>query len=416
MGTILLFAIMGINKRRMVRHMNNNFDEIVNRRNTYSIKWDGGNTLKELGLTKRYDEETIPLFTADMDLPVPKSLVEALHRTVDHQIYGYSILPDEYFQAIQHWFKKRHNWEIDRKSIVFSPGTVYAINQAVRAFTQQGDGIIIQRPVYPPFTSAIEDNGRVVVNNSLKRDEEGYYTIDFEDFENKASQESTKMFILCNPHNPTGRIFNPSELKRLYDICAKYQVLIVADEIHGDLIRSNQTFTPMAKVAENSELLITCTAINKTFNVAGLHCTNMIIPNTQLKTKFIKTMGHQLASPFTISALISVYNDGEEWLEELKEYLDGTMIMVKEFLAEHMPKVKVTIPEGTYIMWMDFSGYQISPEEVHERIYHQANVILEDGSKFGEEGVSFQRICIPSPRPMIKEALERIAREFADLI
>ena len=396
--------------------MKNNFDEIVNRRNTYSIKWDGGNLLKQIGLTKRYDEETIPLFTADMDLPVPQSLVDALHKTVDNRIYGYSIFPDEYYEAIQYWFKKRHNWEIDRKSIVYSPGTVHAINMAVRAYTEPGDGIIIQRPVYPPFTSAIQDNGRVVVNNALKRDENNIYSIDFEDFEMKAREESTKMFILCNPHNPTGRIFTPDELKRLYDICKKYDVLIVADEIHGDLIRCDQQFTPIAMVADDSELLITCTAINKTFNVAGLHCTNLIIPNGKLRNRLIKTMGNQLASPFTIAALIAVYTEGEEWLEELKEYIDGTMKMVKEFLEEHMPKVKVQIPEGTYIMWMDFSGYGITPEEVHERIYHRANVILEDGSKFGEEGNTFQRICIPSPRPIIKEAIERIAREFSDLI
>jgi len=400
----------------MVNLLKNNFDEIVNRRNTYSIKWDGGNLLKQIGLTKRYDEETIPLFTADMDLPVPQSLVDALHKTVDNRIYGYSIFPDEYYEAIQYWFKKRHNWEIDRKSIVYSPGTVHAINMAVRAYTEPGDGIIIQRPVYPPFTSAIQDNGRVVVNNALKRDENNYYTIDFEDFEMKAREESTKMFILCNPHNPTGRIFTPDELKRLYDICKKYDVLIVADEIHGDLIRCDQQFTPIAMVADDSELLITCTAINKTFNVAGLHCTNLIIPNGKLRNRLIKTMGNQLASPFTIAALIAVYTEGEEWLEELKEYIDGTMKMVKEFFEEHMPKVKVQIPEGTYIMWMDFSGYGITPEEVHERIYHRANVILEDGSKFGEEGNTFQRICIPSPRPIIKEAIERIAREFSDLI
>jgi len=400
----------------MVNLLKNNFDEIVNRRNTYSIKWDGGNLLKQIGLTKRYDEETIPLFTADMDLPVPQSLVDALHKTVDNRIYGYSIFPDEYYEAIQYWFKKRHNWEIDRTSIVYSPGTVHAINMAVRAYTEPGDGIIIQRPVYPPFTSAIQDNGRVVVNNALKRDENNYYTIDFEDFEMKAREESTKMFILCNPHNPTGRIFTPDELKRLYDICKKYDVLIVADEIHGDLIRCDQQFTPIAMVADDSELLITCTAINKTFNVAGLHCTNLIIPNGKLRNRLIKTMGNQLASPFTIAALIAVYTEGEEWLEELKEYIDGTMKMVKEFFEEHMPKVKVQIPEGTYIMWMDFSGYGITPEEVHERIYHRANVILEDGSKFGEEGNTFQRICIPSPRPIIKEAIERIAREFSDLI
>lgn len=193
-------------------------------------------------------------------------------------------------------------------------------------------------------------------------------------------------------------------------------MLIIADEIHGDLIRRTQKFTPIAMVADNQDHLITCTAINKTFNVAGLHCTNLIIPNVKLRNAFNKEMGHQLASPFTISALIAVYKEGEEWLEELKEYIDGTMEWVKAYIDEHMPKVKVTIPEGTYIMWMDFSGYGITPEEVHERIYHRANVLLEDGSMFGEEGINHQRICIPSPRPIIKEAIERIAREFADLI
>lgn len=394
--------------------MINNFDEVVNRRNTYSVKWDGGKMIKEMGLTERYDEDTIPLFTADMDLPVPNALVKALHKTVDNRIYGYSIFPDEYYEAIQYWFKKRHDWEIDRDHIVYSPGTVHAMNMAIRAFSEPGEGVIIQRPVYPPFTSAIEGNGRTVVNNPLQCDENGYYTIDFADFERKASDPSTKMFLLCNPHNPTGRNFRKEELQRLADICKKHEVLIVADEIHGDLIRRNEQFIPMAKIADNN-LLITLTAISKTFNVAGLHCTNAIIPNLKLRKQFLKTMGYQMASPFTISALIAVYREGEEWLEDLKAYIDGTMEMVKEFIDENMPKVKITIPEGTYIMWMDFSAYNITPEEVHDRIYNRANVLLEDGSMFGEEGKAYQRICIPSPRSIIHTALERMAKEFKDL-
>ncbi|WP_445488126.1 MalY/PatB family protein [Niallia sp. 03133] len=396
--------------------MLNNFDEVVNRRNTYSVKWDGGKIIKEMKLTERYDEDTIPLFLADMDLPVPQALVDALHKTVDNRIYGYSLFPDEYYHAIQNWFKKRHDWDIKREEIVYSPGTVHAINMAVRAYTEPEDGIIIQRPVYPPFTTAIEKNNRKLLNNALVCDEEGYYTIDFEDFEEKAKQPTTKMFIMCNPHNPTGRIFQVDELKKLSAICAENNVLIVADEIHGDLIRKNQTFHPIAKIVENDDHIITCTAINKTFNVAGLHCTNVIIPSFKLRNKFIRTMGYQMASPFTIAALIAVYNDGEGWLEDVKEYLDGTIKMVKEFFDEKMPKLKVAIPEGTYIMWLDFSTYGISPEEVHDRIYNKANVLLEDGSMFGEEGISHQRICIPSPRSIVKEALERIAKEFEDLV
>lgn len=395
--------------------MKYNFDEIVNRRGTYSLKWDGGDLIKQVGLTERYDEETLPLFTADMDLPVPQPLIKALHKTVDHRIFGYSVIPDEYYEAIQYWFKKRHDWEIKKEEIIYSPGTVHAVNVAVRAFTAPGDGVIIQRPVYPPFTSAIEGNGRQVMNNTLICDEEGYYSIDFEDFEAKAKEEKTKLFILCNPHNPTGRNFNNEELSRLSKICERNDVLIVADEIHGDLVRCDQTFIPIAKVSDKGDHILTFTAINKTFNVAGLHCTNVIISNPRHRDTFSSVMGMQLPSPFTISALIAVYNEGEEWLEQLKEYIDDTLNDVKQFLTERMPLVKVQIPEGTYVMWMNFSGYGLSSEEVHDRIYNKANVLLEDGKLFGEEGLPYQRICIPSPRPIIKEAFERIAREFADL-
>ncbi|MFD0826343.1 MalY/PatB family protein [Neobacillus sp. M.A.Huq-85] len=395
--------------------MKYNFDESVNRRNTYSLKWDGEDLIKEIGYTERYDEGTIPLFTADMDLPVPQPLIDALHKTVNHKIFGYSVFPNEYYSAIQHWFRVRHDWEIKKEEVVYSPGTVHALNIVVKAFTNPGDGIMIQRPVYPPFTAAIENNQRLVINNPLTCDEEGYYSIDFKDFEAKAKDENTKMFILCNPHNPTGRIFTRDELQRLSDICAKNNVLIIADEIHGDLIRRGQTFIPIAKAVDNHEHLIICTAINKTFNTAGLHCTNVIIPNSELRKTFSETMGMQLPSPFTIAALIAVYHEGEDWLEQLKEYIDGTMEWVVHFLAERMPQVKVRIPEGTYVMWMDFSAYGLSPEEVHDRIYNKANVLLEDGSLFGEEGLRYQRICLPSPRPVIKEAFERIAREFEDI-
>lgn len=395
--------------------MKYNFDEIINRRGTYSLKWDGEEMIKEFGLTERYDENTIPLFTADMDLPVPQPLVDALHKTVDHRIYGYSVFPDEYFKAIQTWMQKRHDWKIEKEHIVYSPGTVHALTIAVKAFTNPEDGIMIQRPVYPPFTSVIEGTGRRVVNNALKKEANGYYAIDFEDFEAKAQDDNTTMFILCNPHNPTGRNFKEEELQKMAAICHKHNVLVVADEIHGDLLRRGEKFMPMAKVAAHKEQIITCTAINKTFNVAGLHCTNVIIADEELRTQFATEMGMQLASPFAISALIAVYNEGEDWLEQLKDYVDGTMDYIKKFLAENMPEVKVAIPEGTYIMWLDFSGYGISATDIHDRIYNKANVLLEDGGMFGEEGEFYQRICTPSPRPLIQEALERIAKEFEDL-
>lgn len=394
--------------------MKYNFDEFINRRNTYSLKWDGAELIKEFGLTERYDAETIPLFTADMDLPVPQPLVDALHKTVDHRIYGYSVFPDEYFAAIQHWFQKRHDWHFPKEAIVYSPGTVHALNVAVKALTEPGDGVLIQRPVYPPFTSAIEGNARVVVNNPLVL-EDGKYVLDLEDFEAKAADDNTKLFILCHPHNPTGKVYTKEELSRMAEICRKHDVLIIADEIHGDLVRQGKTFMPMAKAVEDSSHIITCTAINKTFNTAGLHCTNVIITDPDLRAKYALEMGMQLASPFAISAVIAVYNEGEDWLDQLKEYIDGTMEWIETFLKEKMPKVKTSIPDGTYVMWLDFGGYGLTPDEIHDRIYNQANVLLEDGHLFGEEGSQFQRICTPSPRPLIQEAMTRIAKAFEDL-
>ncbi len=391
-----------------------NFDKYVNRRGTNSMKWDAGDFLKSIGLTDRYDEETIPLFTADMDLPVAEPIIKALHKTVDNKIFGYTMPSDDYYEAVINWFKKRNDWDINGDEIIYCPGTVKALGLAVKAYTDAGDGVIIQRPVYPPFTSSIEENRRVVINNALLNNG-GYYTIDFEDFENKAKVESTKLFILCNPHNPSGRIFPRDELKKLADICYENNVIIIADEIHGDLIRKGNEFYPIVKCADRTDHIVTCTAINKTFNVAGLHATNVIIGNEDLRKKFLKERGHEMPSPFTIAALVAAYTEGEEWLEQLIEYLDNNIEFIDNFLKKNMPKVKVVKPEGTYVMWMDFRAYGLSPEEVKRRIYTEANVILESGSMFGEEGAGYERICVPSPRPMIEKAMKRIAEAFNDL-
>lgn len=392
--------------------MKYNFDEIINRKGTSAIKWDAGELLKKIGFTERFDEETIPLFVADMDFPLPQPMLDALHKRVDQKMFGYTSHESsaEYFAAIQGWFQRRFDWNIKREEIIYSPGTVHALNIAVKALTESGDGIIIQRPVYPPFTSAIEGNGRIVKNNELIHNN-GYYTINFDDLEEKAKDENTSMMILCSPHNPVGRIWSPDELTQIAKICNENNVILVSDEIHGDLIRQDKVFYPMANVADIENMLI-CTAINKTFNVAGLHCSNIIIKNKELREKFSKTMGVQSPSPFAISALIAAYNEGEEWLDQLKEYIDGNFDFLEKFLKERMPKVKYWRSEGTYIAWLDFSEYGLSPEEVHKRIYIDANVVLEDGKMFGEASADFQRICLPTPRSILQEALERIAKEF----
>lgn len=389
-----------------------NFDEIISRKGTHSVKWEAGELLKQFGLTERFDEDTISLFVADMDFPCPQPVIEALHARVDRLMFGYSThnTSPDYIEAIQGWFRRRHGWEICTDSIVYSPGTVQAVNVAVRAYTEPGDGVIIQRPVYAPFTSAITNNQRVVVNNSLINTD-GYYTIDFDDLETKAKDPNNKLFVLCSPHNPVGRVWTAEELIRMAEICLANDVVLVSDEIHGDLVRKGVTHYPICTLVDDDRL-ISCTATNKTFNMAGLHCSNIIINNADLRGKFTKEMGFKSPTPFAITALIAAYNEGEEWLAQVNEYIDGNLSFLQEFLAEQMPQVKFRIPEGTYIGWMDFSAYGLSPQEVHDRIYNRANVVLEDGKMFGDEGLEFQRICVPSPRPLLRQALERIADQF----
>lgn len=391
-----------------------NFDEIIPRRNTYSSKWDARQSIIDYGLTDRYDDDTIPLFVADMDIACSPQIIDALHKTVDHQIFGYSTIPDEYYEALISWFKRRLDWDIKKEEIVYNAGTVDALGVALKAFTQPRDGVIVQQPVYPAFVNSTVDNNRRPLNNAVVNND-GYYSIDFEDFEKKAKQKDTKLFFLCNPHNPTGRIFTPNELKRMSDICKENDVLIVADEIHGDIIRCDKTFYPLASLVEDSSHIITCTGINKTFNTAGLHCSNIIIPDPKLREKYKKARGHQTPTPFAISALIAAYNESEQWVEDLKTYLDDILNYVDNFLKTKMPKVKMLVPEGTYIIWMDFREYGISPDEIHSRIYNEANVLLQNGEIFGEDGLGFQRMCIPAPKSVIKEAMNRISDAFSDL-
>lgn len=394
--------------------MKYNFDEIINRRGTSAAKWDGRDLMISLGMTERFDEQTIPLFVADMDIACAPAIIDALHKRADQRIFGYSLITPEYRKAIIDWFARRLNWDIQDEQIVYNAGTVPALHTCVKAFTQKGDGIIVQLPAYPAFARAARKDGRKMLNNALVNNG-GYYTIDFDDFEEKAKQESTKLFFLCSPQNPTGRVFGKDELKRMSDICRANDVIIVADEIHGDLIRCGQTFYPIATVSETDTHIITCTGINKTFNTAGMHCSNLVITDEKLRKKYLSARGHQEPTPFAIAALIAAYNESEDWLDELNVYLDGTLKWIDDFLKARMPKVKMLVPEGTYIIWMDFMGYGISDKAVHDRIYSEANVLLEDGFRFGAGGDGFQRMCIPAPRAVVMEAFERIAEAFEDL-
>lgn len=399
--------------------MKYNFDEIVERRGSYSSKWDGKERLIKIGYAERYDDDTIPVFLADMDFACPQPIIDALHKTTDQRIFGYTgLYGQEYFDAIINWFWSRNQWRIKQEEIVYINGSVNAVSHVILAFTKPGEGVIIQRPVYGPFTRCINRTGRKVVDNRLIEDQ-GYYTIDFALLEQQAADPNNTLLILCNPHNPVGRAWNLEELQRLAEICERHGVLILADEIHGDILRKGQKFYPLAAVVKHDKI-ITCTAINKTFNLAGLHCSNLIIQNPQLLSKFQEYLDvqpvHGSPTPFAISALIAAYNESGEWLEQLNAYIDDNIDWVIRYLAQKLPTVKVWRPEATYIMWLDFRGYKISRDEIRDRIYRRANVVLEEGALFDPDcGEGFERLCVPAPRALIAAAMERIYEQFKDL-
>ena len=411
------------------QHVTYDFDRLIDRRHdtySYSQKWSCAKALaKRLGV-KEITDNHIALFTADMDLRCAQPILDALHATVDHGIFGYSTLDgcDAYADAIRGWFARHDKWDVDCDLMALSAGTVKALDVCVQAFTKPGDGVIIQRPVYPPFMHVVEDNERMILNNQLIRhtaeDPEGdlYYSIDFDNLEELAARPEAKMFILCNPHNPVGRVWTAEELERMAQICMKHDVLIVADEIHGDLVCEGVTMRHMAQVAPDARV-ITCTAVNKTFNLAGLAATNVFFSNAQDKARFEEVRGFIESNPFAISAVIAAYNEGDDWYEQVKAYIEANFDTVIAYFADHLPDVGVRRPEGTYILWFDVEArcrkLGIDGAELHRRIYDDAQVLLQDGSNFDPEGGEFfQRMCVPTPRTMLLDACERIARVLAE--
>lgn len=391
------------------------FDKRIDRRGTYSIQWDCTSVFQPGA--EESGKELICLSTADMDFECADSIRQEIQKVVDRNLYGYSgvfqSVPAHkpYFDAITGWYERRHNWKIDPESIIYSAGTVLAIKNAILAFSEEGDGVLINPPIYSPFASTIEETKRKVVRSPLINTD-GYYTVDFADFEEKAKDPSTKVFILCNPHNPTGRVWTKEELTRMYDICTANGVVVVTDEVHGELTRRDQTFHPLGALVDGQNLMA-CEAPNKTFNIADLKATSVIIPNPDLRKKFQDVIGFSMPTSFTIAATIGAYNGGEEWLEQVREYLDGTFDWIVSFVAENMPRLKLRRPEGSYILWMDFRGYGLTPDEVDDRILKKAGVVLARGESFDEEtGAGFQRICVPAPRAVIQEAFYRLKEVF----
>ena len=378
-----------------------NFNLVVNRKNTNSLKYDFA---AESGKA----DDILPLWVADMDFPTVPEVTEALVKASRHGIFGYTDVKDDYFEVLRNWFSSHYHWEIERKWLVKTPGVVFAIAMAIRAFTKENEAVLIQRPVYYPFSEAIKSNDRKLINNPLVY-EKGKYHIDYHDFEEKIIKNNVKLFILCNPHNPVGRVFTKNELIRLGDICIKHNVLIVSDEIHADFIYSGFEHLNFANLKpEFLDNTITCTAPSKTFNLAGLQVSNVLIGNPKLKSAFnteILKSGYSQLNTMGLVACQTAYKYGENWLIELKEYLHENLIYVKDFLEKHIPEVKLIEPEGTYLVWLDFNQLGLSEEELEELITNKAKLWLDAGTMFGPEGLGFQRINIACPRETLSFAL-----------
>ncbi|QAY65068.1 MalY/PatB family protein [Paenibacillus protaetiae] len=391
--------------------MKYDFDRIIDRTGTRAVKWDSQFLDKVMDA-----KDALPLWVADTDFPAPEVVVEALRSRVEHRIFGYPYADDAYYDSVIYWMDKRHGWPVRKEWISIMPGIVPALSFIVRAFTEPGEGVIIQEPVYAPFRQTIEGHGRQLLNNKLVETDSGY-CIDYEDLESKAAMPAAKLLILCNPHNPVGRVWSEEELRKVGDICLKHGVLVVSDEIHHDLILFGNKHTCYAKLGEQyAAQSIVCTAPSKTFNIAGLSTSNIITPNPALKKRLDKEMNlfHVGgANLLGLTAAAAAYSpEGEEWLEQLLAYLEGNAVFVKNFLAEKLPKVRYRLPEGTYLAWLDFRGIMGSSKQLERTIKKEAKVLLNPGFGFGEGGDGFMRLNFGCPRAVLEEALERISRPF----
>ena len=380
------------------------FNVFINRKNTNSLKYD---FMTERGKPANL----LPLWVADMDFQTAPAILERLEQTVKHGIFGYSETKESYYDAVSGWYERHFDWHIETDWLIKTPGVVFALAAAVRAFTKEMDGVLLQQPVYYPFSEVILDNDRVLVNNSLKLTD-GHYEIDFEDFEKKIVEYRVKLFFLCSPHNPGGRVWKEWELKRIGDICLKHGVIVVSDEIHSDFVYPGHRHQVFANLGpEYADITVTCTAPSKTFNLAGLQISNIIISNPELRRKFLKAVaaaGYSQANLMGIVACQAAYELGEDWLSGLKEYLLENLNFLRAYLQEKLPEIKLIEPEGTYLLWLDFRGLNLTEREREWLIVEKAGLWLDSGAMFGPDGDGFERINIACPREMLAKALKQL--------
>lgn len=387
-----------------MKEKNLNFDDIINRRNTDCLKYD-------FAAKNGKPEDILPMWVADMDFRTSSLVIDAIQERVAHGIFGYTESGDRYFEAVQNWMMNHHGMKVERNWLVKTPGVVFALATAVRAFTEKGDSVLVQQPVYYPFTSLIVNNGRNLVSSDLVL-KDGKYQIDFEDFEKKIVDNNVKLFLFCSPHNPVGRVWTEAELKKIAQICLKHKVLVFSDEIHGDFTFEGHKHVPLLNVNDEiKNICITATSPAKTFNLAGLQVSNIFIPKRELRRAFkdeISFAGAGLISATGITACEAAYAYGEEWYRGLKDYLQENLNFVREFVENELPGVELIEPEGTYLIWLDFRKLGLSEDELEDLMVNKAKLWLDRGAMFGKAGEGFERINIATSRSVLKEALNRL--------
>ncbi|MDE6597946.1 MAG: pyridoxal phosphate-dependent aminotransferase [Clostridia bacterium] len=383
--------------------MKYDFDRVYNRKGTNSLKYD-------FATRRGKAEDLLPLWVADMDFRAPDEVISALKEKAEHGIFGYSAPDEKYYSVLHDWFLKRHGWKTQSEKFVLTCGVVFSICALIRALTKEGDAVIICQPVYYPFAESVTDNGRKLIVSELKNDN-GNYTVDFADFENKIIKNKVKLFILCNPHNPVGRVWMKDELERLGDICLKHGVFVISDEIHSDFVYGENKHIVFSTVKDEFvQNCAICTAPTKTFNIAGLHIANTYIENDSVRKKFIKELDKQGYSQPNIAGLVAcqaAYEFGESWLEQLKEYLTQNLQLVREFVKD-MRGVSLIEPQGTYLVWLDCRGLNLSDNQLADLFENKAKLWVDDGYIFGQGGSGFERINIACPRSVLRTALERL--------
>ena len=392
--------------------MKYNFDEIIDRSGTSATKMES--------LPKGCPDDALPLWVADMDFACAEPILKALHERIDKKIFGYTMYDtDECLGAVLNWYKKRYGWEEQKENLFFCGGIVSAYAVLLNLLTKEGEGVVIQRPIYYPFTMKANSNGRQIVDSPLIY-ADGNYTIDFDDLDKKMAEPNNKVLVFCSPHNPAGRVWTEEEIRKVVDICKKYDKWIICDEIHCDLLRCGMTFHPILKVAPDyADRIAVCTAPSKTFNLAGMKTSNIVIHNKELQAAWKELIGGKLsmngAGTMGLTAMIAAYNEGEEWLEQLKEYLDGNFAYIDAFLKEHLPKAHMVPSEGTYLAWIDFNGYvDGDAEKLEEIMQKKARVALDEGYIFGDAGRGFERINIATPRSVVEDCMDRILKAFKE--